>query len=127
MIIRHKANVEGSAQDASGPGWSSLRMLTRSDGMGFSLNETVCKAGATLDLHYKNHLEACYCLSGSGTITDLATGQSHHIGPGTLYALDKHDRHRVKVDDTADMILISVFNPALTGDEVHGPDGSYSA
>lgn len=102
-------------------------MLTKRDGMGFSLNETVCKAGAVLELEYKNHLEGCYCLSGGATLTDLCTGETHRIEAGVMYALDQHDRHRVVVDAEQDMVLISVFNPALSGTEVHGPDGSYEA
>lgn len=127
MIVRSKSDVVGTDFDASGPGWSSLRMLTKPDGMGFSLNETVCKAGSVLELEYKNHLEACYCLSGSAVLTDLASGQVHRIDAGTMYALDQNDRHRLEVDAGQDLLLISVFNPALTGTEVHGPDGSYEA
>lgn len=127
MIVRQKADVVGTDVDASGSGWSSLRMLTKLDGMGFSLNETVCKAGSVLELEYKNHLEACYCTSGSATLTDLKSGAVYRIEPGTMYALDQNDRHRVEVDAGQDLLLISVFNPALTGTEVHGPDGSYEA
>jgi L-ectoine synthase len=85
----------------------------------------VCKAGSVLELEYKNHLEACYCISGSAALTDLATGTVHKIEPGTMYALDSHDRHRLEVGQEHDLLLISVFNPALSGTEVHGPDGSY--
>ena len=102
-------------------------MLTKPDAMGFSLNETVCLAGSVLELEYKHHLEACYCISGGASLTDLATGTVHRIEPGTLYALDQNDRHRVEVDAGQNMVLVSVFNPALSGTEVHGPDGSYEA
>ena len=127
MIVRSLSDIEGSDFDASGPGWRSLRMLTKPDEMGFSLNHTICAAGAVLELEYKHHLEACYCVTGTAVVTDLATGASHRIEPGTLYALDQNDRHQLAVDPGADLVLISVFNPALTGTEVHGPDGSYEA
>ena len=91
------------------------------------MNETIVQAGASLTLEYKNHLEGCYCVSGTGRVTDHATGNVHEIKAGVLYALDQHDNHTLTVDDGMDMFLISVFNPALQGDEVHGEDGSYSA
>ena len=127
MIIQRKSDLQGGPRDAAGPGWSSLRTLTKDHAMGFSLNETRIAAGAELTLQYKHHLEACYCISGRGVVTDLATGDTHIIGPGDLYALNQNDHHTLRVDNGAEMVLISVFNPALRGDEVHGPDGSYSA
>jgi L-ectoine synthase len=42
-----------------------------------------------------------------------------------MYALDKHDVHYVKALE--DTVLISVFNPPVTGREVHDADGSYAA
>ena len=127
MIIVNKTDIEGTPRDASGPGWSSVRLLTRNDALGFSVNDTLITAGATLELEYKHHLEACYCISGRGKITDHNSGQTHEIFPGVLYALDQNDRHTVMAETGEDLRLISVFNPALVGTEVHGADGSYSA
>ena len=47
------------------------------------------------------------------------------IKPGMLYALDRHDAHFLIADPAGDMVLISVFNPPLRGDERHdlGSDG----
>ena len=45
--------------------------------MGFSFHITTIYAGAELPMHYKNHLECVYCISGEGSIEDLATGQVH--------------------------------------------------
>jgi L-ectoine synthase len=44
------------------------------------------------------------------------------LTPGTLYALDKHDRHLLIADEDSDLELISVFNPPLTGQEAHRLD-----
>jgi L-ectoine synthase len=49
-----------------------------------------------MSIWYKNHLEACYVLEGEGTIEDLSTGTVHELGPGMLYALNNHDRHRLR-------------------------------
>jgi L-ectoine synthase len=93
--------------------------------MGFSLNDTIIKDGSTLTLEYKNHLEACYCIEGEGVITALDDDISYPIKPFTLYALNKHDSHTISAVN-GDMRLICIFNPPLTGQEIHGDDGSYS-
>lgn len=128
MIIVEKDALLGTKRDASGPGWASLRLLVRSDGIGFSMTETEVLPGAVLRLQYKHHVEACYCIGGAGTVTEIASGTVHRIRAGVLYAPDKHDAHEVRVpEDGAPLKLICVFSPALQGDEVHGPDGSYAA
>lgn len=128
MIIQDKTDLQGTSRDASGPGWTSMRLLVRSDGMGFSMTETEVLPGASLQLHYKHHLEACYCIGGEGTVTETETGHTHRIRPGVLYAPNAHDRHQIHVPEGGDPLrLICVFSPALEGDEVHGPDGSYAA
>jgi L-ectoine synthase len=127
MIIVNKSDLIGTARDASGPGWRSVRMLVRSDGMGFSVNETTCDPEAVLTLEYKHHIEACYCVAGSAVVTELDTGATHTIAPDVLYAPNANDRHELRVTSDKPLRLISVFAPALQGDEVHGEDGGYSA
>ena len=128
MIIQTRDALQGTARDASGPGWTSLRLLVRSDGMGFSMTETEVLPGASLQLHYKHHVEACYCIGGEGVMREVDSGAEHAIRPGVLYAPDAHDRHEVEVPEGGEALhLICVFSPALQGDEVHGPDGSYAA
>ncbi len=126
MIVRDISEILGTDRDVSGPGWNSRRLLVRSEGMGVSMTDTVILAGAEMTLEYKNHLEACYCISGKGEIFDHATGETHAIGPGVVYVLNAHDKHRLICDPDEDMRLVCVFNPALEGTECHGPDGSYA-
>ncbi|MFP4275342.1 MAG: ectoine synthase, partial [Paracoccaceae bacterium] len=59
-------------------------------------------------------------------ITDLETGETHEIRPGVMYALDKNDLHTVRADAEADLVMACVFNPPVTGHEVHREDGSYA-
>lgn len=127
MIVRTLDDVTGSDRDASGPGWQSRRLLTRADGMGYTMTDTLIRAGAEMTLEYASHLEACYCISGRGDIRDHATGVLHPIGPGTIYALNRHDRHTLRCAPEADMRLVCCFTPALAGTERHGPDGGYEA
>jgi L-ectoine synthase len=126
MIGKDKADLSGTKRDANGPGWTSLRLLVRSDGMGFSMTETQVLPGAVLRLQYKHHVEACYCIAGEGRVVEVDSGKVHPIKPGVLYAPNAHERHEVHVEEDAQALrLICVFSPALEGDEVHGPDGSY--
>lgn len=125
MKIVRLENIIDSEREVKGPGWTSRRLLLKKDGMGFSFHETIIPAGAELNLWYKNHLEAVYCVAGNGSIKDLATGEVHDIKDGTLYALDQHDRHTLR-GGTEDMRLICAFNPPVTGRETHDDDGSYN-
>jgi L-ectoine synthase len=91
--------------------------------MGFTFTDAILEPGLDQVFWYKNHLESVYCLEGEGSLEDLATGHVYAIKAGTLYALDKHDRHRLKV--SARMRVVCVFVPALAGGEIHDADGSY--
>jgi L-ectoine synthase len=99
----------------------SRRFLLRADRMGYSLTDTIVHAGTKSRLEYRHHLEACYCIEGSGAVVDMSGGE-HRIEPGVLYALDDHDPHFLIADPEQDMRLICVFAPALVGDERHNLD-----
>ena len=105
-------------------GFISYRALLASDGMGFSVHKTVIPAGSPQHWHYTHHLEACYCIQGRGTITNLATGEQQEIVPDSIYVLDNHDDHTFQALE--EVVLISIFNPPVTGNEVHREDGSYA-
>lgn len=104
-------------------GGTSYRPVTAKDGLGFSVCKTVIPKGGPHRWHYQNHLEACYCVSGFGTLTNLATGEKFHIQPDMVYLLDKYDDHSFEA--IQDVILISIFNPPLTGKEKHDEHGNY--
>lgn len=125
MIIRHLADTRASERNVKSKGWESARLLLKDEGMGFSFHITTLYAGEELKMHYKNHLEAVYVLSGEGTIEDLGTGEVHELKPGTLYALDKNDRHIVR--PRTEIVTACVFNPPVTGREVHDETGAYPA
>lgn len=124
MIVRTASQVEGTRADARGDKWRSLRMLTRADGMGFTLTQTTIEQGMEIELEYRHHLEACLCIEGELEIEELATGERHVVGAGTLYALDAHDHHVIRA--TAPTRLVCVFTPALAGDETHDASGGYA-
>ena len=113
----------GSERDIQGVGFTSLRYLLQKDNMGFSLHKTIIPQGGPYFWHYKNHLEACFCISGIGELTDLRTGKVYPIKPNTTYVLNDNDPHTFKA--TTDVVLVSVFNPPVKGNEIHKEDGSY--
>ncbi len=123
MIVRDINTLYGTEREVKGEGWTSTRLLLKKDGMGFSVHETVVPAGEELHLHYKNHLEAVYCVEGKGTVKDLGTGETHTITPGVIYALDQNDKHILSAEET--LRFVCVFNPPVTGAEVHDADGAY--
>lgn len=125
MIIKQLRDIKGGENEVTphNGNWTSHRLLLKKDGMGFSMHDTLIRAGTETSMWYKNHLEAVYCVAGNGTIEDLETGETHPIENGTLYALDRHDRHILRA--ITDMRMICVFNPPLTGREVHDDKGAY--
>ncbi|MDQ0189750.1 ectoine synthase [Alicyclobacillus cycloheptanicus] len=123
MIVRQLQDIQGTDRDVHAETWSSRRLILRDDNVGFSLHDTIMKAGTDTMMWYKNHIEAVYCIEGEGEIEDLQTGEVHSIRPGTMYLLNNHDQHRVR--PKTDLRLVCVFNPPCTGREVHGPDGAY--
>ena len=127
MIVRDLAKEILTERRVDSDGWSSVRLLLKNDGMGFSFHITTIHAGAELHMHYKNHLESVFCMEGSGSITDIATGETHEIRPGVMYALNKNDKHILRANAPGPMMMACVFNPPVTGKEVHGADGAYPA
>ena len=124
MIVTTVEEKRKTECHVTGPGWTSTRLIVRSDGMGYSVHDTMVLEGAELHLHYKHHLETNYCVSGEGEVVDVETGATYPIGPGSVYALDKNDRHIVRAIK-GNLHLVCVFNPALSGQETHRQDGSY--
>lgn len=118
MFVRSLAQVAKSDNFVHWGNGTSHRLLTEADGMGFTVCHTVVKAGSESKLHYRNHLEACYCIGGRGEIEDMQ-GNVLAVNVGDIYVLDKHDEHFLRASADQDLILVSVFNPALKGTEVH--------
>lgn len=123
MIVRTLDVADQGDRRVLSNGWESTRLLLKNDGMGFSFHITTIYAGADLQMHYQNHLEAVYCISGEGEIEDLADGKVYPVKPGTVYALNNHDRHKLRA--ATELKLACVFNPPLHGKEVHNAQGAY--
>ena len=123
MIVRKLSEAKLQGRSVSAEGWESSRLLLKSDGAGFSFHITRIFKDAVLHMHYQNHIESVYCISGFGEIKDVASGAIHPIEPGTIYVLDKHDKHILRAFE--EMEMACVFNPPLMGREVHNAEGAY--
>jgi len=124
MIVRTLEECESTERRVTTETWESTRMLLKDDNMGFSFHITTIFANKETHIHYKNHLESVYCMSGNGEIETLSDGKVYQIRPGTLYILDKHDDHMLR-GGSEDMKMACVFNPPISGREVHDKDGVY--
>ena len=103
----------------------SRRILLKSDKAGFGLTRTtIMPEHGKVFQHYKNHQEACYCVSGLGILECDKTKKEWWIRPGDTYVLAENEPHWfTAIEET---VLICCWNPPLTGKEVHRADGSYS-
>lgn len=125
MIVRTLKEASNSNRRIVSPegSWESTRMLLKDDNMGFSFHITTIYEGADFQMHYQNHLESVYCVSGEGEVETIDDGKVYPILPGTLYILDKHDKHILRA--RKEMVMACVFNPPLNGKEVHNAEGAY--
>lgn len=123
MIVRTLEGVIGTEREVVTPNWTSRRLLLRRENMGFSLHDTVIKPGTETHMQYRNHLEAVYCVEGEGEVETVSDGKVHPISDGTVYALDQHDEHILRARTR--MRMVCVFNPPVSGDEVHDETGAY--
>jgi L-ectoine synthase len=124
MIVTSLDDLIDTERDIRGDVWMSRRFLVADDGVGFTLTETRVKEGVEQTLWYKHHVEANYVIEGEGEVENVATGEVFPLKPGTMYTLDKHEKHRLRT--FTDMRLVCVFTPALTGRETHDEDGAYA-
>lgn len=123
MIVRQLEDILNSGRDVKGETWNSRRLILNDDKVGFSVHDTIMKAGTKTTMWYKNHIEAVYCIEGEGEIETLSDGKVYPIKPGTLYLLNDHDKHQVR--PKTDVRMVCVFNPPVTGREVHDEEGAY--
>ncbi|TMW71064.1 ectoine synthase [Alteribacter natronophilus] len=123
MKVIKLEDIIGTDNEVKGENWTSRRLVLNDVGMGYSVHDTVIKAGTETHIWYQNHLESVYCIEGEGEVETLADNKVHPISANTLYALDKNDEHLLRAK--TDMRMVCVFKPALTGREIHDENGVY--
>lgn len=127
MIVRNleECRQQGRLVTAENGNWDSTRLVLADDNVGFSFNITRIFPGTETHIHYKHHFEAVFCYEGEGEVETLADGKIHPIKAGDMYLLNLNDEHMLRGKEKG-MTVACVFNPALTGREVHREDGSYA-
>ena len=115
MIIKKLDEIIGTERDVDWGNGQSRRFLLQSDGLPFSITETIVKAGTESKLQYLNHVESCYCIDGEGEIE--CDGKIFKIEPGTLYIPEKN-KHILRAKNK-DLRLVCVFSPPLKDLEHH--------
>ncbi len=124
MIVRSVQDITGTDRDVQTPNWRSRRIVLAKENVGFSVHETMLYAGTVNDFWYANHVEAVFVIEGEGELLDKETGEVHQLAPGSLYLLDGHEQHQLR--PRSRMRTVCVFNPPLTGREVHDEHGGYA-
>ena len=104
-------------------GGKSYRTVLMQDNFGFALMQTMIDKGGPYKWHYKYHKEVCHCVKGKGALKNILTNDVFEILEGVTYMLDKNEPHEFTA--FTDVVLISVFNPPLVGDEKHDKNGVY--
>jgi L-ectoine synthase len=125
MLVRQLNEIIDTERDIKAETWNSRRLLLAGDKMGFSLHDTLIHPGTETEIWYQNHLEAVYCIEGEGEIELIPDGPTYAISPGMMYALDENDRHLLRAK--TQLRMVCVFNPPVTGQEVHDENGVYPA
>jgi L-ectoine synthase len=123
LIVRKLEDIIGTDRDVDAPTWRSRRLVLAKEKVGFSLHDTVLYAGTKTAMWYANHIEAVYCVGGTGELVNEETGERHAIASGTMYLLDEHEHHTLHAH--TELRMICVFNPPCTGREVHDENGVY--
>src|SRR5690625_6977210 len=101
MIVRNIKDIIGTEKEVSSETWTSRRLLLKDDQMGFSFHETIIYAGTETHIHYKNHLEAVYCVGGDGEIETISDGKVYPIKDG--------DRKSTRLNSSHVAISYAVF------------------
>ena len=84
MLIRtmDQLEAEGRIISISHGRATAVRLITKSDGLNFSISEARAQAAGQSDLWYKNHWEANYARSGNATLENRTTGERWELKPG---------------------------------------------
>ncbi|MGQ0483563.1 MAG: ectoine synthase [Pseudonocardia sp.] len=123
MIVRTLGEITDTDRDIKTPNWRSKRIVLAGDRVGFSLHETVLDAGSVNDFWYANHVEAVFITEGEGELYDKDNDVTYQLAPGSMYLLNGHEKHQLR--PRTQLRAVCVFNPPVTGREVHDENGVY--
>lgn len=125
MIVRTLDEITGTERDVEPDNkqWRSKRIVLADDKIGFSVHETVLQPGTVNDFWYANHIEAVFITEGEGELYDKDNDVTYQLKPGSIYVLNGNEKHQLRPKTL--MRTVCVFNPPVTGREVHDENGVY--
>ncbi len=125
MIVRTLDEITDTERDveSENKNWRSKRIVLAKDGVGFSVHETVLQPGSINDFWYANHIEAVFITEGEGEIYDKDNDVTYQLAPGSIYVLSGNEKHQLR--PKTQIKCVCVFNPPVTGREVHDENGVY--
>jgi L-ectoine synthase len=123
LIVRSLEEITDTERDIKTPNWRSKRIVLANDGVGFSVHETILNAGSVNDFWYANHIEAVFITKGEAELYDKDNDKTYQLGPGSIYVLSGNEKHQLR--PKTDLHTVCVFNPPVTGREVHDENGVY--
>ena len=125
MIVRTIDEITDTERDvvSEDQQWRSKRIVLANDKVGFSVHETTLKAGTINDFWYANHIEAVFITSGEGELYDKDNDVTYQLKPGSIYVLNGNEKHQLR--PKTEITCVCVFNPPVTGREVHDENGVY--
>jgi L-ectoine synthase len=125
MIVRTIDEITDTERDvvSEDQQWRSKRIVLANDKVGFSVHETTLKAGTINDFWYANHIEAVFITSGEGELYDKDNDATYQLKPGSIYVLNGNEKHQLR--PKTEITCVCVFNPPVTGREVHDENGVY--
>lgn len=125
MIVRTLDEITDTERDVESENkqWRSKRIVLAKDGVGFSVHETVLQPGTINDFWYANHIEAVFVTEGEGELYDKDNDVTYQLAPGSIYVLSGNEKHQLR--PKTQMKTVCVFNPPVTGREVHDENGVY--
>lgn len=125
MIVRTIDEITGTDRDVESENgqWRSKRIVLANDKVGFSVHETTLQAGTINDFWYANHIEAVFITEGEGELYDKDNDVTYQLKPGSIYVLSGNEKHQLRPKTT--IKCVCVFNPPVTGREVHDENGVY--
>ncbi|MBN9791478.1 L-ectoine synthase [Pseudonocardia sp. TMWB2A] len=125
MIVRTIDEITDTERDviSEDKQWRSKRIVLANDKVGFSVHETTLQAGTVNDFWYANHIEAVFITEGEGELYDKDNDVTYQLKPGSIYVLSGNEKHQLRPKTT--IKCVCVFNPPVTGREVHDENGVY--
>ena len=113
MFVRTLAELRQSGHETAAENGQiqSTSMLSQADDVGFTLDIDHFAAGVELDRECGDYWQANHVLAGEGLVTDIASGQSWELAPGTAFNTAPSERYRLRANAELDILRMTATSP----------------